>query len=438
MDSVKKDIQNLIKSEFPMIKSQEDLLRVLNSINENLYSRYFLSNNKTVPKIELKTLTFYKNPKVSGNHRYKTFTIKKKSGKDRVISAPAKGLKLIQQCLNEIFQAYYEPNDYACGFVPGRNIVDGAKMHTNMPYVLNLDLKDFFDTITFPRVKKVLSLPPYNLNGDREKLGYIITSLCCHPKNVMIIDGDGNEQVQTRNCLPQGAPTSPILTNIVCRSLDRHLAGLARRFHANYSRYADDITFSCHYNIFKKDSEFSNEVIRIIEEEQGLTVNQDKTRLQTPRQRQEVTGLIVNKKVNVTKRYVKQIRLWLHYWEVFGLKRAQQYFIKQYLVNRENFKNTQTAQLENVLAGKLDFMRMVVGEANHNYKQLKERYETLVRKDIYKNKVKRLEGTKTDKAVDFIATSDGIQRKPQNEPFVPNEELEVLLNGLIDDLENDN
>ena len=324
-------------------------------------------------------------------------------------------------------------------------------MHTNMPYVLNIDLKDFFDTITFPRVKKVLSLPPFNLKNNREEIGFIITSLCCHPKEIKTTDTDGNEQTEVRNCLPQGAPTSPILTNIVCRSLDRHLAGLARRFHAHYSRYADDITFSCYYNIFKADSDFTKELHRIIEEEQGLTINSDKTRMQTARQRQEVTGLIVNRKVNVTKRYVKQIRLWLHYWECFGLKRAQQYFMTQYLSQRENFKNSYAAHLENVLAGKLDFMRMVVGDMNPSYKKLRLRYDNLIQtKGNVAVVTKRSHALQTiDKDIDnqsaksqgtsaYIVTHDGIQPIPKNAPvFTAKDELEVLIDGLIDDLKKE-
>lgn len=445
MNSNKENIQKLIREEFPKIQSQEELLRLLNAIHEQMYALYFSRINKPVPKIELKTLTYYKNIKLSGGKRYKEFQIKKKSGKDRTIQAPAKGLKLIQQCLNEIFQTYYEPNTHACGFIPERNIVDGAKQHVNMPYVLNIDLKDFFDTITFPRIKKVLTYPPFNLSGEREPLGYIIASLCCNPKAITTIDTEGKKITESRNCLPQGAPTSPILTNIVCQSLDRHLAGLARRYHARYTRYADDITFSCHYNIFKCDSEFIKEMHRIIEDEQHLTINRDKTRLQTPRQRQEVTGLIVNRKVNVPKRYVKQIRLWLHYWEMFGLERAQQYFIEQYIKHREHFKNSQYARIENVIAGKLDYMHMIVGD-NRAFNQLKARYEVLMNsaetlKQSQKcaravKKVMKIPDT-SSAAASHIATSDSIQPVQKNAPdFVAKEELEVMLDGLIEDLKD--
>ena len=444
MNSKKVNIQKLIRGEFPKIQSQEDLLRLLNAIHEQMYATFFNRLNKPVPKIELKTLTYYKNVKLSGGKRYAQFIIKKKSGKNRTIQAPAKGLKLIQQCLNEIFQTYYEPNQHACGFIPERNIADGARQHVNMPYVLNIDLKDFFDTIKFPRIKKVLSYPPFNLSGEREPLGYIIASLCCNPKAITTVDTEGKKKTESRNCLPQGAPTSPILTNIVCQSLDRHLAGLAHRFHARYTRYADDITFSCHNNIFKDDAEFLTEMHRIIENEQYLIINKDKTRLQTPRQRQEVTGLIVNRKVNVPKRYVKQIRLWLHYWEKFGLERAQQFFIEQYIKHRENFKNSRYARIENVLAGKLDYMHMIVGDTRA-YKQLQARYDALINSvEATKPSKKRTKAIKEKESVTssatvtHITTNDSIQPVPKNAPnFIAKEELEIMLDGLISDLKND-
>lgn len=416
-------INTYITKTFPTIKSEEELLGMCNEINK------YLHEEKAKP-ISLRTLKYYKNIKLSGAKRYKSFSIKKKSGKDRQLSAPAPGLKLIQQCLNAIFQAYYVANDAACGFVPNKNITDGAKLHTNQAYVYNIDLKDFFDTITFPRVKKVLSLPPFNLKDEREPLGYVITSLCCHPKKLLVKDVDGNKIEEIKNCLPQGAPTSPILTNIVCRNLDRHLAGLAKRFRAQYSRYADDITFSCNYNIFKSNSDFLKELHRIIEEEQGLQINPNKTRMQTRNQRQEVTGLKVNKKVNINTHYVKQLRLWLHYWEVFGVERAQQYFVKQYIKDRGHVKS-HNAHIENVIGGKLDYMRMVLGENNPAYKKLKTRYDNLIGNNNDKVASKTTIGSASLRTT--VVSNRGIKMLPE----VPTlEESDDKLLSLLDELIN--
>lgn len=417
------DIYSYINKNFQTIQSEEELLCLFNEINKFIYKE------KATP-IRLSTLKYYKNIKLSGANRYRTFCVKKKSGKDRQISAPATGLKLIQQCLNLIFQAHYTPNEYACGFVPNKNLTDGAKMHTNQAYVYNIDLKDFFDTITFPRIKKVLSLPPFNLKDEREPLGYVIASLCCHPKKVSVINAEGYETEEIKNCLPQGAPTSPILTNIVCRNLDRHLAGLAKRFRAQYSRYADDITFSCNYNIFKSNSDFIQELHRIIEEEQGLQINPNKTRMQTWNQCQEVTGLKVNKKVNINTHYVKQLRLWLHYWEVFGVERAQKYFAKQYIKERGHVKS-HNAHIENVIGGKLDYMRMVLGENYPAYKKLKTRYDNLIGDN--KNKVASKTGVDNTPAQTIIANNRGIKMIPDVQAL---EESDDKLLSLLDELIN--
>ena len=418
MESRREDIQKHIREVFPTIYTQDDLLTLINYIHNELYAPYYAKLKKRVPRISVKTLNYYKNIKLSSDVRYKTFSIPKKSGKPRMISAPASGLKMIQECLNIIFQAFYTPNEYACGFVPNRNVSDGAKKHTNQQYVYNIDLKDFFDTITFPRVKAVLALPPFDLKDAREPIAYIIACLCCNPKEVTVIDANGQETKEVRNCLPQGAPTSPILTNMVCRTLDRRLAGLAKRYNARYSRYADDITFSCSYNIFKKDSDFIKELYRIVEEDQHLHINAAKTRLQTASQRQEVTGLIVNQKVNVTKEYVKQVRQWLYYWEHYGLARAQKYFLSKYKASKPIKKGQPS--IENVIAGKLDYMRMIVGEANPTYRKLNERYVALTGPVKVKPK----------------------KQKPQQEPVlwkkhkVPkvNPEVEQNIGKLLDDI----
>jgi len=418
MESRREDIQKHIREVFPTIFTQDDLLTLINYIHNELYAPYYAKLKKRVPRISVKTFNYYKNIKLSGDVRYKTFSIPKKSGKPRIISAPASGLKMIQECLNIIFQAFYTPNEYACGFVPNRNVSDGAKKHTNQPYVYNIDLKDFFDTITFPRVKAILALPPFDLKDAREPIAYTIACLCCNPKEVTVIDANGQETKEVRNCLPQGASTSPILTNMVCRTLDRRLAGLAKRYNARYSRYADDITFSCIYNIFKKDSDFIKELYRIVEEDQKLHINAAKTRLQTAGQRQEVTGLIVNQKVNVTKEYVKQVRQWLYYWEHYGLARAQKYFLSKYKASKPIKKGQPS--IENVIAGKLDYMRMIVGEANPAYRKLNERYVALTGPVKVKSK----------------------KQKPQQEPVLwkkhkvqkVNPEVEQNIGKLLDDI----
>lgn len=348
-----------IRKEFAELQSKEELVKLLSDAKNMLYG-------EECKPFELKSLTYYANPTLC-KKRYQTFTIKKKSGADRTIHAPVKGLKSILRSLNFVLQCVYEPHAAATGFVLEKSIVDNAKKHVGHHYVLNMDLQDFFHTFDRNRVKMGFMYEPFNLNGDKEPLAFLLASLCTHPFEV-----DGEE----KTVLPQGSPTSPTLTNILCKKLDRRLTGLANRFGATYTRYADDITFSSPHNIYT-DEEFNKELKRIIEEDQKLVINPKKTRLQKAGYRQEVTGLIVNDKVNVHRRYVKQIRMWLYLWEKWGYEVAQQKFLNDYIADKGHVKNI-NAQLVNVLDGKLEFLKMVKGAEDGTYKGLKERFDILV------------------------------------------------------------
>jgi len=347
-----------IRKQFAELQSKEDLVKLLSNAKNMLYG-------EECKPVQLKSLTYYANPTLCKN-RYQTFTIKKKSGVDRTIHAPLKGLKSILRSLNFVLQCVYEPHEAATGFVLEKSIVDNAKKHVGHHYVLNMDLKDFFHTFDRNRVKMGFMYEPFNLNGDKEPLAFLLASLCTHPFE---IDGE------VKTVLPQGSPTSPTLTNMLCQKLDRRLTGLANRFGATYTRYADDITFSSPHNIYT-DEAFNKELKRIIEEDQKLVINPKKTRLQKAGYRQEVTGLIVNNKVNVHRRYVKQIRMWLYLWEKWGYEIAQQKFLKDYFADKGHVKNM-NAKLMNVLDGKLEFLKMVKGAEDGAYKGLKERFDNL-------------------------------------------------------------
>lgn len=374
------DTRTMILEEFPKMRNQEDLLTLLNNIKKILVGR----NDGSCLPLKMSSLNYYKNIKVSLRHRYHLFDIKKKSGKLRQICAPVKGLKMFQSCLREIFNAYYEPSPNVCGFVPGRSIADGAKRHIGKNFVLNIDLKDFFDSIEFHRVKAMLCCSPFNLKDDRDNpqtIPFIIANLCCTPKKVIRVDKEGKEYECIRSVLPQGAPTSPILTNLICRQLDRKLYLLSKKYHCAYSRYADDITFSSNKNIFQVDGEFYSELRQIIEEDCHLKINEEKTRVQSRKYRQEVTGIVVNKKVNVTRRYVKQIRMWLYLWETYGYNKAHGLFLRDYMHDKGHVKPA-TAHMENVLGGKLDYLKMIIGEESHTYLSLRKRYDILMEDKI--------------------------------------------------------
>lgn len=348
-----------IRKQFADLQSKEDLVILLSEAKNMLYG-------EDCKPVQLKSLTYYANPEIC-KKRYQTFTIKKKSGADRTINAPVKGLKSILRSLNFVLQCIYEPHEAATGFVRDKSIVDNAKKHVGHHYVLNLDLKDFFHSFDRNRVKMGFIYEPFNLSGDKEPLAFLLASLCTHPFE---IDGE------VKTVLPQGSPTSPTITNILCRKLDRRLNGLANRFGATFTRYADDITFSSPHNIYN-DEAFNKELKRIIEEDQQLTINPKKTRLQKAGYRQEATELIVNDKVNVRRRYVKQIRMWLYYWEKYGHEKAEQIFKRDYIADKGHVKNM-NAHLVNVLDGKLEFLKMVKGTEDSTYQRLKGRFDKLV------------------------------------------------------------
>ena len=351
---------DVIRAKFAAMQSKDDLLGLLNEAKDMLYEK------ETSP-ILLKQLTYYVNPSHSkSKRRYSKFEVRKKNGGVRIIHAPVQGLKSILRSLNFVLQCMFEPHKAATGFVLNKSIVDNAKMHIGKNYVYNIDLKDFFHSFDRNRVKMGFLYEPFDLGGKREPLAFMLASLCTHPLKIA---------GETKIVLPQGSPTSPTLTNMLSRKMDRRLAGLAKRFGLVYSRYADDITFSADHNCFK-GKEFLDELQRIITD-QGFEINPTKTRLQKTGYRQEVTGLIVNEKPNVKGKYVKQIRMYLYYWEKYGHARAQQLFEGDYFVDKGHVKKGSPA-IGNVLDGKLEYLKMVKGKDDATYLKLLGRFEKLI------------------------------------------------------------
>jgi RNA-directed DNA polymerase len=380
-------IENLhiknIKTKFAEINCKQDLIDLINHANGLLYGDDYKS-------LTTKGFNYYANPKQS-KKRYTTFTVKKKNGGVRTIHAPVNGLKHILRPLNLILNCVAEPHFKATGFVPGKSIVDNAKQHIGNHYVYNIDLKDFFHSFDRTWVKYGFMINPFNLGREKEDLAFLLASLCTHPFEV-----DG----VTKTVLPQGAPTSPTITNMLCIKLDRRLNGLAKQFNIMYSRYADDITFSSPTNIFKKE-EFLDELHRIINE-QKLEINPSKTRLQQTGYRQEVTGLIVNKKVNVNSRYIKKLRNWLYLWERYGYIKAEQKFKLDYTLDKGHVKKG-SPSFVNVLSGKLEYLKMVKGPQDGTYLKLNNRFLKLQQKDSDLEKLLKVwENDGIDMAMDLF------------------------------------
>ena len=152
-------IRQQVTRSFQEIKTVADLTKLMNEV----WSFLCKGTHKRIP---LKDVTYFSNYKLAKDAYYK-FLIPKKNGKTREIQAPVKDLKRLQICLNFILSSLYHPHPAAKGFILGQNISDAAKPHVRMPYVFHLDLKDFFTSISLYRVKACLSLPPFNLNGDK-------------------------------------------------------------------------------------------------------------------------------------------------------------------------------------------------------------------------------------------------------------------------------
>lgn len=353
------------------MSSREDFLQLLNLIKKDELREMGFDADKFYP-FTMKHILYYCNPN-NAFHRYRQFKIKKKTGGFRQITAPRnQSFIMLLQATNEILRAMYVPSDYAMGFTEGRSVVNNANVHKGQNYVFNIDLKDFFPSIEQPRVWKRLQLKPFNFPIP---IANLIAGLCS--MRDLRKDKDGKDTYVY--ILPQGAPTSPIITNMICDTLDRRLAGLAKRFGLHYTRYADDITFSSMHFVYDKNGEFRKELERIISD-QGFTINEDKTRLQKLGSRQEVTGIIVSKKLNVTQKYVRDIRNILYIWKKYGYTAAMSKFLPKYKTEKGHVKKG-NPDLRNVIDGKLMYLKMVKGETDSVFQRLYSTFRSLVDKE---------------------------------------------------------
>ena len=374
------------KTQIAQIASQmstrEDLLALLNRIKQENVRELGFDANKFYP-FTMKHLLYYCNPN-HVFHRYRQFKIKKKSGGFRQITAPRnQNFMMLLQVVNEILKAMYTPSDYAMGFTDERSVVTNAAVHKGQNYVFNIDLKDFFPSIEQRRVLKRFGAKPFNFKPE---IALLFSGLCA-----MRVKRESPDESKERDLdktyayvLPQGAPTSPIITNMICDALDHRLSGLAKRFGLHYSRYADDITFSSMHNVYAETGEFRQELARIIKD-QGFTINEVKTRLQKHGSRQEVTGIIVSDKLNVTRKYVREIRSLLYIWEKYGYSAAMARFLPKYKAEKGHVKKG-NPDLTNVLDGKLMYLKMVKGESDSVYARFYSKFQQLVTKDFGSNK----------------------------------------------------
>lgn len=219
------------------------------------------------------------------NSLYHDKLIPKKNGKFRKISAPSKELKQEQWRILEEYLEPMNPGKFSYGFVKNVSIKDNAKQHVNNTVIMEMDLKDFFDTITLDMVYKALID-----NGMEHDKAHYISHVCTK-----------------KGRTPQGAPTSPYLSNLVCKGMDRKISRLCSQYGINYTRYADDLTFSSlekdAYDLFMK---IRPEIISIVTA-RGLKVNKNKNRIVKKHYRQSVTGVSVNQKINLSRKKIKDL-----------------------------------------------------------------------------------------------------------------------------------
>lgn len=275
-------------TKFNQLQTKDEFAKLLGLKNDK-YINYLLYNIQT-------------------DNLYTTFTIPKKNGGERIIHAPKKELKFLQKKLADIlWECYLESLEskskdknfkipvLSHAFEKGKSIITNSQMHRNKKYILNIDLKDFFDSFNFGRVRGFFI-------KDRDfavspEIATVIAQIACY-----------------QGKLPQGAPSSPIITNLITRILDYRIVKIAKKYRFTYSRYADDMTFSTNRELNSNKLRASKELENFLTElekvivSSSFEINPKKTRLSNNMQRQEVTGLVVNKKINVKREYIKNTR----------------------------------------------------------------------------------------------------------------------------------
>jgi RNA-directed DNA polymerase len=232
--------------------------------------------------------------------------------------------------------------------------VSNAKEHLKSKFVLNVDIKDFFPSITFRRVRGMLLAKPF---GFTNAVATSLARLSCH-----------------QDQLPQGAPSSPVIANMICRRLDQQMKELCKSLDCWYTRYADDISISSRVKEFPSDLAYLVKTAQATKtvpggrltatfEANGFTVQAEKTRLAERDSRQVVTGVIVNRKLNLEKKRKSQVRAMLHAWKTHGYTAAETEFYSKYdHKHRPRFKLR--PDFKRVVGGRIAYLSMILGKAH--------------------------------------------------------------------------
>ncbi|MDE5429359.1 MULTISPECIES: retron St85 family RNA-directed DNA polymerase [Enterobacteriaceae] len=230
-----------------------------------------LSQSLRLPKEVISKFSF------NNDRYYHRIEMEKKSGGIRLIESPLKELKAIQRWVLRYILDKLSPSSYAKGFIRKKSILDNAKPHEGNQYVLNLDLKDFFTSVQASHVYTLFKNIGYNNN-----IAFILTSFCTKS-----------------GYLPQGAPTSPALSNLVCLRLDHRISTYCKKRALTYTRYADDLCISGNKILILQKASY---LIKDIICDEGFTINAKKEKFLGPKVRREVTGLTVTPKITISKK----------------------------------------------------------------------------------------------------------------------------------------
>jgi hypothetical protein len=258
---------------------------------------------------------------------YRRFSIKKKSGGKREILAPKKELKKIQNKIYEDILKKVAPSDFSHGFRENYSIVTNAKIHLNAKVIYNIDLRNFFPSIKFGMVLKV-----FRDIGYSGLIASLLAALCTIPprrylakKNQWILKRSTYYNPQL-HYLPQGAPTSPHLSNLACLFLDNELNHISNEFNFRYSRYADDLTFSSTGE--EKISEEFRKKIRYYLRKYKLRVNWKKEKYHRKFKQRRITGIVVHKDyISLPRFWTRRLRAALHELKVKNFEKDDPYFL---------------------------------------------------------------------------------------------------------------
>lgn len=345
-------------------KPTTDICVLFNSIREELGQ----------PKnVTFENLSFYIMQRTE-RKRYRHFRLPKRSSGFRDIYSPNAFLHSLQLDAKYLLEQFYNAPNCVVGFVNGRSVKDGAQQHVGRRYMMNLDLKDFFSQVSAKRIVKTLMAEPYNFSP---RLAIVIARLCCvNLKAEKFSSCIQKKEWLSHLHLPQGTCTSPLLTNIVCETMDRSLSELCAANGVVYTRYADDITLSSDTDIFRNASGQFTPFVKKFLSNLPYRLNKNKTHLSRAGQHREVTGLTVSDKgIGVGRAYIREIRDLLFIWERYGLATAEERFAASYA---ERHGNTRAIpSLPNFINGKLCYLKMVKGNDAPVYQRLRSQFEQL-------------------------------------------------------------